>query len=564
MREFQKRISDIVPVIEESSFVSPSKFIRKRMNFINGYIEKWDKFEVPYLRQADRYLEEGKAGSQRIFLVSDDLNVAYKAAAYLMWNTRNETDEDDYYYDYDSDDEEETGGFYAIQMDQSRGFDPTFPNSFTPLILEVQEEDFVFIYGMNDDAQIIQKCEALEACRSNHQFIWIRKDQVDKSWVQRALLKKEGELLVFDSLENSYYIDLLDYVLQKGGYTLDSNVDKNLLIRKLRQKQGATFREEYVAWALDKAIRHARDGKRKRSKLCLEDFAMIEMNEKKPKEKLDELIGLAEIKKMSKEFAAIIHEENQNKQLGCMRKNMIFYGNPGTGKTTLAQIVAELMVEEGNANPTFCAPGRNEIIGEYVGQTAPKVAKLFEQARGGVLFIDEAGFFLNRSSGGFVDEAMKEFVRYMEVYPDVTVIFAMYEKEVDGFLNLDEGLASRISRFVRFEDYTVDELVAIMNHLLKQKGYTITENGENTARAYFDKQKNEKVFGNARAVRKLVESAIISASVRHYDQKSKKVELSIIDRDVNEAITRVGGHPGRKTFGFSLPNGGQQKVGLRM
>jgi len=189
------------------------------------------------------------------------------------------------------------------------------------------------------------------------------------------------------------------------------------------------------------------------------------------------------------------------------------------------------------------------------------VAKMFEEARGGVLFVDEAGFFLNESSGGFVEEAMKEFIRYMEVYPDVTVIFAMYSDEVKRFLELDSGLSSRISRFVQFEDYTTEELCEITVQMLKEKGYLA---GEYTTEAIKEcieqiRTDKQKKFGNAREARTLAESVIITASMRQYDAK-KRANI-ITPQDVKAAYDRLHTEFEKKqVFGFGNPSENNKKI----
>ena len=217
---------------------------------------------------------------------------------------------------------------------------------------------------------------------------------------------------------------------------------------------------------------------------------------------------------------------------------MLFYGNPGTGKTTSARLLAEVMAEYGTTNATFIEASRADIIGKYVGTTAVKIAELFEKARNGVLFVDEAGFFLNKGAGGYVNEAIKEFVRFMENCPDVTVIFAMYEKEVEEFLNLDAGLSSRISRMVRFKDYSIQELQDICMHIAKENGYKLEKEALMTAMDHIAVLKRGRNFGNARDVRKIVESSIRAHSVRLMKPGEKKPDC-LTKEDVEKGIRRL-------------------------
>ena len=139
--------------------------------------------------------------------------------------------------------------------------------------------------------------------------------------------------------------------------------------------------------------------------------------------------------------------------------------------------------------------------------------------------MDEAGFFLNEYSDGFVYEAIKEFVRFMERYQDVTIIFAMYKSGVQDFLNLDAGLTSRISRMVYFPDYSMEELWKIAQYMIEKNGYHIRQPfGISAIRRYLMEAPEKENFGNARTVRKLVESIIIAASIRHMKEKEDGIE----------------------------------------
>ena len=198
------------------------------------------------------------------------------------------------------------------------------------------------------------------------------------------------------------------------------------------------------------------------------------------------------------------------------------------------------------------------MIGKYVGHTAPRVAKKFEEARGGVLFVDEAGFFLNRESGGFIDEAVKEFVRFMEIFPDVTVVFAMYEDEVAEFLGLDEGLSSRISQVVHFADYTTDELWKIAQQMLVAQGYQMAKTCQKYFRDYIEERKKSTYFGNAREVRKLMEACVRMVGLRHLRAKraEEMEDMTVRCVDMRGAVKRLSMEKTNRkpqVFGFAMP-----------
>ena len=262
------------------------------------------------------------------------------------------------------------------------------------------------------------------------------------------------------------------------------------------------------------------------------------------------------------EQTALLKEARRNDQLGELHGNMIFYGNPGTGKTTSARLLAEIMADNGVTNTTFTEASRSDIIGQFVGTTATKVAALFEKARGGVLFVDEAGFFLNSEAGGYVNEALKEFVRFMENYPDVTVIFGMYESEAENFLKLDAGLSSRISRMVEFRDYSTKEMQDIFHHMAKTQGYSLENGAWSPVMEYINALKKEKTFGNARELRKVIESSIVAHSVRLSKNKAAKADVLTVS-DVNRGIERLRKNPRtKKEFGFRYTTIGNNAVTL--
>lgn len=184
-------------------------------------------------------------------------------------------------------------------------------------------------------------------------------------------------------------------------------------------------------------------------------------------QRLEKLIGLREVKDALRRIIAITDLENRRAGAELPTpprcRNLVFSGESGTCKSVTARLLAQALQECGASSGAFVEAGREQLIGRYMGATSPMVAKLFERARGGVLFIDEAGALI--SHGGedyYAEEAVNALVRHMELCPETTVIFATYPDEADTLLGQNPGLSSRIARVISFPSYTDAELCDIL------------------------------------------------------------------------------------------------------
>lgn len=251
------------------------------------------------------------------------------------------------------------------------------------------------------------------------------------------------------------------------------------------------------------------------------DIIKIDLKKKvdKPYEQLQRMIGLADVKKVTDEILAVAKMQKMRKEMGfpdtSASMHMLFSGNPGTAKTTVARLLAQILKEEdilSNGHIVEC--GRQDLVGKYVGWTAKIVEEKFQAARGGILFIDEA-YSLVEDSRTYGAEAINTIVQEMENYRTETiVIFAGYPGKMEEFLEQNEGLASRIAFHLNFPDYTPDELVQIMDLMLERMGYSIDDKTRNKCYGiYADASRNEN-YGNGRFVRNTVEHAIMRQADR--------------------------------------------------
>ncbi len=196
--------------------------------------------------------------------------------------------------------------------------------------------------------------------------------------------------------------------------------------------------------------------------------------------------------------------------------HMIFTGNPGTAKTTVARLFARILKDNDVLSKGHIVEvGRGDLVGRYVGWTAPTIKKKFQQAIGGVLFIDEAYSLVDDRNGSFGDEAINTIVQEMENHRgDVIVIFAGYTDKMEEFLDKNPGLRSRIAHYINFEDYNSDELCLIAEHIAKKRGLVLGSTAKAKIREVMYKAAQYPDFGNGRYARNVIEKARMLQSSR--------------------------------------------------
>ena len=227
-----------------------------------------------------------------------------------------------------------------------------------------------------------------------------------------------------------------------------------------------------------------------------------------------ELIGLVPVKDRVREIGSLLLVDQVRQQFGLLapRPNlhMCFTGAPGTGKTTVALRMAEMLHRLGYlSGGQLVHAMRNDLVGEFIGQTAPKTKKVLERAMGGVLFIDEA-YYLHRAndSRDYGQEVIDILLQVMENKRDqFVVVLAGYKDRMETFFTSNPGMRSRIAHHLDFADYQIDELVAIGRLMLQQSSYYLSEDAERAFRDYLKGQVHLPDFGNARSVRNELERA---------------------------------------------------------
>lgn len=261
---------------------------------------------------------------------------------------------------------------------------------------------------------------------------------------------------------------------------------------------------------------------------------------------LENLIGLEETKEQIKKiinYIKICKDKNKIPML-----HMVFNGNPGTGKTTVARIIGKIFSEEKilSDKKNFVEAQRNDLIGEYVGQTAPKTQRVIDEALGGVLFIDEAysiASYINDEAGrDYGAECIATLLKGMEDHrEELCVILAGYTNEMERMLNVNPGFESRIQFVINFPDYTAEELYMIFKGLCKKEEYKIASNIKKYLVKYFEIAKKSKNFSNARFVRSLFEKIKIEQANRVINEKENRnlIKLEDISKIINKTIIKT-------------------------
>ena len=260
---------------------------------------------------------------------------------------------------------------------------------------------------------------------------------------------------------------------------------------------------------------------------------------------LQEMIGLSNAKKVIDDAINFFKLQKEYRLRGiefkrpCM--HMVFTGNPGTAKTSVARLVARILKDNGILSVgNLYEVGRADIIGQFVGQTAPLVKSAFNKAKGSVLFIDEAYSLVDDRKGLYGDEAINTIVQEMENHrEDMIVIFAGYKDEMQEFLERNPGLNSRIAFHVPFDDYSENELLDITKLIAKQTGFRLESEAENKLINIYSEARKDRTFGNGRFARNLVEKAKF-----HQSNRLVKEDLRFVS---DETITTL------KADDFELP-----------
>jgi probable Rubsico expression protein CbbX len=257
----------------------------------------------------------------------------------------------------------------------------------------------------------------------------------------------------------------------------------------------------------------------------------------------DELVGLVPVKTRIREVAALLLVEKARRAVGLQAEppslHMCFTGNPGTGKTTVAQRIATILHQLGYIRRNHVVSvTRDDLVGQYIGHTAPKTKEVLKKAMGGVLFIDEA-YYLYRPENerDYGQEAIEILLQTMEDRrDDLVVVLAGYKDRMDIFFRSNPGMASRVAHHIDFPDYSAEELLRIATMMLDKMHYALSVDGQDAMRDYIERRMQQPRFSNARSIRNALDRARLRQANRLFAGRATPVAVEALQTITDEDI----------------------------
>ena len=328
----------------------------------------------------------------------------------------------------------------------------------------------------------------------------------------QELQKRNGVSIAYDAMLEEF-IGALD--IQHGAHDIIDTVHKQIYDPIIEKTLQSEFKSgDIINLSLENGIISGNNIELSSLQSGADSEELMRLDQE-----LKQIIGLGSVKEFIEKLRSYIELERQNKRNPSdLSLHMIFCGNPGTGKTTIARLVARYLKALGCLSSGHLVEvTRGDLVGQYLGQTAPKTAEKIKSALGGVLFIDEA-YSLSRNKEDFFGvEAIDTLVKYMEDHRgELVVILAGYSKEMEEFLETNSGLKSRFNYVIEFPDYNPEEMLKITEVTAQKKQYQLDGSCKKALLQFYESQKNVKKndAGNGRLVRNTVEKAILTHSQR--------------------------------------------------
>ena len=340
-----------------------------------------------------------------------------------------------------------------------------------------------------------------------------------------------------DEIKNLFFLELekLDFKIDESVNKLFSNGFLKVYIKKYSNLKNKPLVDNLLTIVLDNLAKSNKDI------ITSEAFPNI-LDKAKEQEsienKLSKLIGLQSVKKQLTDlihYLTFLNKMDNKINMPVLNLHSVFSGSPGTGKTTIARIYANMLYELGYIKENkLVEVAREDLIAEYVGQTAIKTKKVFDKAMGGVLFIDEAYSLTPTNGVGFEEECIATIIKIMEDRrDDIVVIFAGYENDMQKFLDANEGLRSRINNYILFEDYSTEELYQILENSIIDLNLKLDVFAKPKIMEIIEMAKMDSKFGNGRYIMNLRQKVLMKHAINTAGVTNEDELLIITANDFN-------------------------------
>lgn len=528
-----------------------------------------------------RPLLEDTRGGLRVLLLSESGYTAAQAAVYLASLSHNRgtpalrPDSDSFWDEIDLSDLEEPDSAgdilrRSLAVISPEALDPSLKRKSNKhsVVITVTEEDGFELELRSLDAPaaliaapsgrvltpgIVDQVENLslrDAGSPLDLFIALQPGQVDLELLEELRFTHGFQTARLGRPDQDYFRRYLRGCAENLLIPIDPMADLDQVISNTRRFRGKDFceadLESLISWAVQ---RHVQPPLQTKDLL----FVPFKSGQDGWKE-LERMTGLDEVKNTLRRLLASAVLERRRRDSGKsvrpICRNLAFAGPPGTGKSVTARLAARILREEGCGTGRFVEAGREQLIGTYLGQTSPKIAELFEAARGGVLFIDEASALLDGGGDIYAVEAVNALVRHMELEPETMVILATYPGEMERLLSSNPGLKSRIARVLSFPSYDDAQLWEIFQGFAGEAEYSLPQGAETVCRDFFSalRRKEPELFGNGRDARRLFEGAVEELALRSLNTQEQTLSLQDLKTAAEHILAGSGGE--RRPIGF--------------
>ena len=562
---FEKKVSlDKLETLTETNFLK--KFEKSyRGDLIKFLLNSRNDTQYSMMKPNAEKLEE----LNTIIGLTNFKNAVKELVAYLSFQDKiNSHEKQRHIYIFTG--EQGSGRKFAIQFLESLfGLRAVVANCKEFFLPKITKEDFPVVYDYFS-ARSRPKIEFLDSLRKHEGHtlaIFLANNIEEAKSIEKELSETTYRISIvpFPDYQQDELTSIGRMMLAKKMIRVNDDDFRKALSKKSSINNSKDIRQlvqEIIEFAVQSGFDPSED-----KELHLENFLISPESQiglsKKPEEILQELIGLKAVKNLLSQQIAFNKVNYLRKQHGVINEtsnhHLVFSGNPGTGKTEVARLYTKILFNNKIIQEDkLVEVGRADLIGEYIGSTAPKVKNIFDEAKGGVLFIDEAYSLIPRHEKDFGHEAIATIIQEMENRRDeVLVIFAGYEDLMKEFLDTNPGLSSRISQEIIFEDYSTDELFAIFELMISRKQYQLTDDCKQKLCQHFSELNSNSYFGNARYVRKLVDHITVCQAQRVINMEDSQlasleslslVKLEDIERDLENFEQKS--HNLNRTIGF--------------